>query len=655
MYIAHDPSGRSKERSSPAQLAAQYNYDYDYPNGLDLRPDTPLHRDLVSRLSERAHEARNNIQKRFDAFREMDRILTTYTTLNPEEQTMKAFDEKLPSTIVFPYSFAVMDTILSYLTTAFLIHPIFMYEGSTPDPNDLLGAIMIEKVVEQHARNFKVSLDLHTALRDSLAYGFGVVAAGWETQWGKRNDGVDGRVEYVKAEGNSLRAIDPYHFLPDPAVSIERIQDMEYVGWVETIGLTSLLRREQSEGLFNCKYLRHMRGMRSVFAIDQSDREEKKGGGKKLDVVNYSDPVDTIVMYVDLIPSEWQLGHGDYPEKWKFMMASDNLIIQAQPLDLNHNMYPLAAVAPEFDGHSQTPLSRMEVLSGLQGILDWLFNAHIANVRRAVNISLVVDPFQVNIDDIVRPKSKGGGVIRLRRPAWGKGVKDVVQQLGISDVTRQHIADSQWIVDWMQKVSGTDSSAMGSLRQSGPERLTKTEFQGTRTGALARLERMAMIISEQMFTDLGEMFAEHAIQFMTQEAFIQTTGRWRDVLVKEYGLDAKQMRMSVDPSQLNVNYDLVMKDGSIPGGGGSDILMHMFGMLAEHPELSQRFDITRIGLQLLREGGAKNSEYFLRVMNDEQVAKEAGKGNLFPMQEGGGDGQGAVENQSIEGAMEGIL
>jgi hypothetical protein len=125
-------------------------------------------------------------------------------------------------------------------------------------------------------------------------------------------------------------------------------------------------------------------------------------------------------------------------------------------------MFPVAVAAPDFDGYSPTPMSRLEILYGLQEVLDFLFNSHVANVRKAVNDMIIVDPQLVNINDLKDPKP--GKLIRLRRPAWGRGVKDVAMQLGINDITRANIADSSYIVNWMQKIAATDDPMMGSLR-----------------------------------------------------------------------------------------------------------------------------------------------------------------------------------------------
>jgi hypothetical protein len=387
--------------------------------------------------------------------------------------------------------------------------------------------------------------------------------------------------------------------------------------------------------MFNTKYLKHVKDRRSTFSVDESDRELKF---KKTSppVVSSLSPVDKLYMYVNLIPKDWELGPGEYPEKWMFCLASDEVILQAQKSNLAHGMYPVSVASPEFDGYSPTPIGRIEILSGLQETLDWLFNSHTANVRKAINDMFVVDPYLVNIEDIKDPKP--GKLIRLRRPAWGKGVDKVVQQFPVTDITRQNIADSAYITQWMDRISGADQSMSGAQRQGGPERLTKGEFQGTRGSAISRLQRLAMIIGMQYIQDIGTMFAVHTQQFMSKEVYVKAIGRNAESLISTFG---QKDRIPVSIYDLAINYDTIVRDGSIPGGNFSDAWLQLFQTIGTNPELNQQFDVTRIFMYIAQQLGAKNVEDFKRnvnrinptVMPDEQVAKEVQAGNMIPTNE----------------------
>jgi hypothetical protein len=265
-----------------------------------------------------------------------------------------------------------------------------------------------------------------------------------------------------------------------------------------------------------------------------------------------------------------------------------------------------------------------------------MFSSHVANIRKSLNDMLVVDPYLVNIEDLKDPKP--GKLIRLRRPAWGRGVDKVVQQLAITDITRANIADSAYITQWMDRISGADQSMQGALRMSGPERLTMGEFQGTRSSAVSRLQRLAMLIGVQFMQDIGTLFAAHTQQYMSQDTYVKVVGKYEQQLNSVFG---KKERVRVTPYDLAINYDLIVRDGSIPGGNFSESWIDLFKTIGASPELMQQFDVTRIFMYIAQQLGAKNVEDFRRNINqiqsqtmpNEQVLQQAQAGNMVPVGE----------------------
>ena len=641
--------GDSKETRSANY--ARMSFDYDYPFGLDLDPKSKFHEKLRSKIWERASESRKEISKRFPSWNEIDKVLTTYIPLSDKEENVKNKDSRKPVSIIFPYSYSNLESLLTYMSLAFFQDPMFQYEGV--EDGDTVGAMLMELVIRLHCIKTKVPLALHTVLRDSFAYGVGIGMPGWVKRYGKvpikssistmseLGESTTDQVNYVEDlvfEGNDLSNVDPYLWLPDPSVSSDRIQDGEYLGWIDRDNYMNLLSEEgNGDELFNVKYLKGKTDKRSSLGTDESQRELKFGGSSKSmrqGMTSTTNPVDVINMYVTLIPKDWKLGSGEYPEKWFFKLAADDVIISCQKANHYHGLYPQAVASPEYDGYSITPIGRLEVLHGLQGVLDWMFNSHVANVRKAINDMLVVDPYLINIKDLEDPQP--GKLIRLRKPAWGHGVKDAVQQLQVNDITRANISDSMYITQWMDRISGADGSMSGSLRQGGPERLTKGEFQGTRGSAVSRLQRIAMIVGAQFMQDIGSMFAVHTQQYMTKETFVKITGRYEEQLKAQFGQDVT--RAPVSPLDMAINYDLIVRDGSVPGGNFSEAWLQLFKIIGTSPELMQQFDVTRIFMYIAQQLGAKNVEDFKRnvgrvqpvQMDDEQALREAERGNIVP-------------------------
>ncbi len=628
----------TRSRASTADLSNK-NYPYSYPLKLNLKPGNDTHDFIRDQVMNRAQDSRDALSGRFDSWNAIDKSLTAYIDLTTEEKALTDADKNKAVSIVVPVTYATLEVLLTYLVMAFLEDPIFHYEGVGDE--DVMGAMLLERIVDIQTRKAKVGIQLHTLFRDSLAYGIGAVAPAWTVKrgykrvksfWGSRRESA------IRFEGNELRNIDPYSFLPDPNVPIQDVQRGEYVGWLVPDNRMGLLQQELvDKSYFNGKYLEHIDG-RSVLGVDESDRDRYGIGGDR--GTDTTHPVDVVHMSIDLIPYEWKLGSNRYPEKWSFAVAGDEVVIKAQPTDLDHMMHPVVTCAPSYDGYSVTPISTLETVQGLQTIMNFLYNSHIENIRKAIQDMLVVDPSLVNINDVLNPAP--GKVIRMRKKAWGSGaVSNAVAQLKVSDVTSNHLSDSSIIGAMLDMATGSQDVIKGSRRKTS-ERVSATEFEGTRGAALSRLEKMAKIASLQTITDLAYMFASHTQQFMSQEQYVKIAGRYEEELRELFGSQAEdKTRALVGPLDILIDYDVQVHDGTLPTSGDPMVWMQMFQMIAANPLMAQQFDVQRIFQHWARLAGAKNIGDFLKkgaskvsVVGDETLAKAVEQGNAIPVEEG---------------------
>lgn len=623
--------------ASSADVDISEDVAYNYPAGLDLRPDSRLHQAVLAKLLSRIRVAYEKLDGRRKSWREIDKTLTAYVRLDELERKVKQKDSRSPVSIVFPHSYSILETLTAFMDSLFLREPIFQYEGNSPE--DTIGSILLTKVVEAHCKRFKVGLALHTAFKDSIAYGIGACFPLWKQKWGYRTRseyGMDGILVKTSEpallfEGNSLENVDPYQLLLDPNYGIQSIQDAEFVGFVRRTNYYNLLPEDGKGAVFNVRYLKDKQ-CTSQFWGSQRDQKAQTTIVGDTTVLR---PVDVIYIYINIIPKDWGLGDYEEPEKWLFAIAADKYIIQAQPLDLDHNMFPVAVCAPTFDGYSSAPLSRLELLGGMQELLDWLLNSHVANVRKTINDMIIYDPYMLNTDDLIDPKP--GKLVRARRAAWGKDIRGSIQQLQINDVTRQHIADAQLTMNLMNQISGSDDAMMGTLRQGGPERLSAAEFSGTQSQALGRLQSLAMIVGQQLIQDIGYMFAMHTQQMMQEDVWINTVGTWQEQLLAHYGPQVQNDRMRVTPQDLNIDFDIAVN----PEGQGqaTQFWLQMFDIIAKTPELYQLIDVGRVFRHVASQLGAKNVDNFLRApiqpmgAPTADVIAQAQAGNIIPIDE----------------------
>lgn len=636
------------------------NYDYDYPGGLDMRPGYELHDKVRDLIIEKATGSSQEIKKRFEGWREIDRKLTSFIPIDSRKlkgeknADIKNEDERKPVQIVIPVSYAVLDTLMTYLVAAFLEEPYFRYEGVGPE--DMLGAILLEMAIAYQCRRSKIGLELHTMWRNGIAYGIAPAYIGWETILGqrtvreqqtvfsrvrnafRRTGEVEESVEdFTIYDGSTLTALDPYMCLPDPNTPIHDVQRSESFGWIEDTNLMSFMSAEKgNEYLFNAKYCKHIWGQSQFNTRHQTGRGDKRGTeSRRHDMAR---PLDVIHYFIRVIPEDIGLGDGEYPEWWLFGLAGDNVVVQAQQLGLDHGQLPVTVAAPDYDGHSMSPISRLEMTYGLQEVIDWLFNSHMANVRKAINDMIVVDPFIVNYHDVANPGP--GKLIRLRRQAWGRGVKDAVMQLQVSDVTRGHIQDSAYITDILKFVTGAQDAISG-IRRNTSERVSATEASNVRTSALSRLEKAAKVMSLQAHYDIAYQMAWNTRQLMEDETYVKIIGDWEQVLREELKPEGyEQGRMRVRPSDLDINFDVIPHDGSIPSNGNPDLWLRMFQVITQNPLLARHFDVVRMFKYGAKLAGAKNLNDFVRknVMSDEEVMKQLQAGNILPAEQAAQEG-----------------
>ncbi len=620
---------------------------YNYPKGLDLRPSSELHTRIIKNVMDRAKESYGEISKKHTNWNIIENSLNVF--IRPEEDK-KWKDLNKTAPIVIPISYATLETLLTHFVATFLNGTVFKYEGRSPE--DSIKAGLLEHVVQAQVMKSKMGLNLHTQWRDAFSKGFGILFPRWTVERGLRHVARERNIfsrigrkilgttttldteEVVLFEGNELVNIDPYYYLPDTNYPIHEPNRGEYQGWIETASYQSLLNDEEfDENLFNMEYLKEAgKGYSDIIGKIATAK-----GSKKTDTVrknwDVTCPVDLIHMFIDLVPAsdDWQLGKSEKLEKWKFTIGADSIVLEARPAELNHNMFPGVVCAPEYDGYSFDPISKLELIQGMQESVDWLFSSHIANVRKAINDMLIVDPSLVNMNDLLSPRA--GKIIRTRRSYWGRGVENIIKQLQVLDVTQGHMKDAGALMDIVHKVAATSDMAEGTPMRAG-ERVSATEVSGISRGVLNRLGKAAKIVGMQSMQDLAYMLAFQTQQFMEEETWVKLTGTLQETLENQYGW--KEKSINVSPEDVLINFDIVPYDGSTPGTEDVKAWTQLWQVFGTSPELAAEFDIVRIFKHIAFQMGAKNVDDFVRsnnrvkpqVMADEDVEKEVGKGNL---------------------------
>jgi hypothetical protein len=390
---------------------------------------------------------------------------------------------------------------------------------------------------------------------------------------------------------------------------------------------------------FNCKYVEEINGESFIVPINNdTGRTEKWGSGIATSSERtYHRVVDVIHMFVDIIPQDWHLGENDQPEKWLFSVAGDSVVIRAKPLGLDHDMFPVGVLSPAYDGHSNVPMSLIETVFGMQELVDNLYNSWWANTRKCVNNTYVFDPGMINPNDM-KNISKAGGLIRTARSRWGMGIKDAVEQLPVSNVTDRNLQNAGLVMSTVNDLIGATEPVQG-MRRKTSERVSATEASQLAQAGFSKMEKAVKVMSLQGMQDLGYMIASQTKQLMSLAVYTKIIGQSAKEYAMEYGMEDF---VSITPDAVDVDFDVVPHDGTIPGRGDAQAINNLIAVAVKSPELMQEMDIPRMMLHSARMSGAKDVYQFRRmkpqVMSDEAVESEANAGNLVPFDQVNGNG-----------------
>lgn len=601
-------------------------YDYAYPTTddgreLDLQPGSELHESLVKEILDRARESSDAMSSKHDKWTELEKTMSLYVDHTDAEKRIKEKDPRKPIPIVIPVGFAMVETNMAFFIKSFLdsppVHPL-----DPAGPEDTLGAILLEMLLDWQTRRFKNDLAHYKVFRDNQVYGFGVGVPRWRQEHGWRG-GVPTEADRilqffdpdhrppdewgVLAEGNEVSPVDPRLYWPDPNVPIDQPQKAEFLSWGEETQVMSLLEQEGGgSGLFNCKYLQHIDARSVLFEKNRDITHVLETGDDSTGDKN-TQPAHVIWQYITLIPKRWGLGNSEYPEKWLFGLSGDTVIIQGRRQGLRHNRYPVAIMATETNGRDVTPLSRLELAQGLQQYIDWMMATYMEALRIDGNGRFFIDPSMVNMHDMADTSRR---FVRARRGQFGKGrLGDAVQQFSTSSAAAQNIPNITVLMQFLKETTGAVDMTQGILRQKSGD-VSATEAQGSQAGAMTKMERMAWMASRQYFSDMGYLMAVQTQQLMSRGTYAKIVGGRELQLANEYGIVGPSVYAG--PLDIQVQFDTQIRDSSIPGGDNMQSWVQLFQIVQGDPELRTQIEFPRLFLHLARTLGAKNVQQFLR-------------------------------------------
>lgn len=615
---------------------------------LELKYNSQLHRVLLRAIKDRYQMSYDEMSKYHSRWTENEERFIAYRKESEgDARRRQSRSDGSPqfTTLEVPYSYAMLMTAQTYWTTVFLgRNPIFQYTGRHGEAEQSIMGL--ESLIDYQVTVGEMLVPLYIWSLDMGKYGLGIIYDYWDENEvvvsqieerpvtylgvpvpGKKPERVR-TVKRIKGyAGNKLINIRPYDFFPDPRVPVKDFQKGEFCSHETEVGWNEILKGAASGKYQNIDVLKKLIRARNQREAEQGTSQKQYPGTDRNP--DQFDPgfVTVLVMTIELVPKEWGLGSGSYPEKWVFTMADGEVLIEARPFGAYHGKFPYQVQQYEQDGYELIPRGMPEITEPLNNTLSWLINSHFHNVRKVLNDQLVYDPSRIVGKDLANPTS--GRLIRLKPSAYGTDPRLAVHQLQTVDVTQNHLKDAQIITDMLQRATGVTDNIMGLVNQGG--RKTATEVRTSSSFGTNRLKMHCEYASAMAWAPLSQMLVQNTQQYYDAEKQFRIVG---DMMTSE-----KFIR--VDPESIQGFYDYVPVDGTLPIDryAMANLWRELMAQMANIPQLAMEYNIGSIFSYVAKLAGAKNIDQFkVNVVPDSFAEQQAQAGNLVPVGGNGGNG-----------------
>lgn len=602
----------------------------------DIRPGSDLHGLIVNECRRYIKFSEKEFQSKRTKWREADDEMIAYIPEDEADARRRSNREKgKPSftTIKVPYSYGVTMSAFAYMASVFLSRtPIFQFDGRHGESQNQCMAV--EALIDYQYRGARMGPNIYSWLYDTAKNGTGIIGNHWMEDLQEVTEivplfdeltGEEVGEEMVTSEvqgyvGNAAFNVHARDFLPDPRVPMRDFQKGQFCGTRQRLSWLQVKQRERSGFYMNLDAIDA--NIRTKFEDDQNqdgsvempttdpidlDIQFAKGDPR---ITRTPHMVPIYEVFVTLVPKDWNLGGSTYPTKWVFTITADwKTVIGAQPFGALHCRYPFSVNEMEPDAYALSNRGYPELNKGVQNSMDWLFNAHMYNVRAALNNLLVVDPTKVNIKDLTDPMP--GGLIRLR-PGARLTPGDAVQQLQINDITRTHVTDMNTLVGIGERTHGVSDSMTGTQTKSG--RRTATEVRSSNTAAAGRQKVTTEYMSALGFEDFAQQILMNSQQYFDAELKLRIVG--------DLAMIAGPNFMQVNPALIAGNFDYVPIDGTFPLDRFAQVNLwkELMAAILGNPQMAMQYDIGRIFAYVAQLAGIRNIDRFkVQVMQPGQM------------------------------------
>lgn len=596
--------------------------------------------DFRTRLSQLLKMSRNTMSQYYPIWDRNDRVYRGERMM--DDQDKKAVRRNEPAKVFVPLTHTQVQTFVSFATTL-LTQREYFYELDGAGTEDVKPAKLAQAVLQRDLEYNKFEgILLPQFLTDVARFGLGI----FKTQWTRdvvpvRQEIPDPKwvpnpalptqttppmisvwTEKTKYLGNKLEVVSPYRWFPDTRIPLTRYRDGEFCA-DENDYSRSKLREMEKQGLV--VGVSEIPMMASDTTTDRGTTDSFTGTQTQYDpTIGARDAAHYVLITeveIRLNPSQTFIAPGvaidpeiDADVIVLVWIANDGRIIRIEgDMGYDHNDFLHDAAQFFNDQNRLINAGIAELLGPMQDIMDWLMNARVSNVRKSVQNFMVVDPRNIEMQDL----KDRNPVLRLKSTVpEGMSIDSYIKQLSVTDVTTGHINDMGVIGTFSQQSTGLNDNLMGDYASG---RRSAREVSNVNANGAGRVITPIKGLWEGAILPVGRKMNCNHRQGLDDEQLVRIVGLQRYMEnaqpdpVTGQESPVRQF-LPVDKSTLVGDYDFLVFEGTLPSQriATANTLLQFGELLMQKPESTVilQYDPKLLVDEWLSLQGIRNAERF---------------------------------------------
>ena len=528
--------------------------------------------------------------------------------------------------ITVPIVMPQVETGVNYLSQVFLSgHPIFGVVTNKAAADNI--AAQYDAIMEENSIRGGWIRQLNLFFRDGLKYNLHGLEVNWDSKkvyspvTDTKFSTTAGKPIEVIWQGNTIKRLDMYNSFWDTRVPPAEVHIRgEYAGYIELVSRVELKQFIQDlDGVIKDSVKAALESGNggsstdSYFipqlnpqAILESFDPRFRGfdwGAWSSDVakqrINYSNVYEKMVMYVRIIPSDFDMKvpGRNQPQIWKLIIINQSVIIFAERQTNAHNYLNILIGQPLEDGLGYQTKSYASNAIPFQEASSAMLNASLNSKRRLQFDRLLYNPSLVRKEDI--NSSNPIARIPVKPSAYLKNLSDAVYPFPYNDSASQGMLQEMGVlINFADKMQGINAAKQGQFTKGNR---TKHEYDDIMSNSDGRLQTLALFIEAQVFTPLKEMLKLNIMQYAPAGEI--------------YSRETKAL-VTIDPLQLRTAaIEFKVSDGYLPSDKliNAEILQVALQVAGSSPQIAAELDIVGLFLHYLSTQGATDMEQFRRT------------------------------------------